>query len=261
MNPLFLKISPPILESSFVSYVFFLFVAFIVYKINQKSNGFVQQKESRFNFRAEFILLTAQILKADGQVKQKELSFVFWFLEKEYGKAALKTNKNLLTKCLSKNYKLGKALKKIDFEQDTATKIQLVNYLVKIATIDGYLSTKEINVLTHICRGIDLSGVQLRSILAMHSFITEEQHQNKQKQYQKQKEYTPKSRLRSSYLVLGISSSASVPDIKKAYRKLVVLYHPDKTRHLSAQFQTEAKDKFLKVNEAYDLLKDKLNFK
>lgn len=256
-----LNTSPPILESSFMSYVFMLFIAFIVFKININNKAAVKQNDSRFNFRAEFILLTAQVLKADGNVKQKELKFVYWFLEKEYGKDALKTNINLLNKCLSKNYKLGKALKKIDFEQDSATKIQMVNYLVKIVTIDGYLSTNEIKVLSHICKGIDLTAVQLRSILAMHSFITEEQHHNQQKQYQKQKEYTPKSRLRSSYLVLGISPSSSVSDIKKAYRKLVVLYHPDKTGHLSEQFQIESKDKFLKVNDAYDLLKEKLNFK
>ena len=261
--PLILSNSPAVLESSFMGYMFFAFIAFVIYQI-QKNNGnfnYIQEDESRFNFRTEFLLLTAHLLKADGDVKERELKFVYWFLEKEYGKSALPANKKLLAKLLSKNYKLGKALKKIDYEQDTATKIQLINYLVKIATIDGFLSTNEVKALTRICRGIDLTGVQLRSILAMHSFITEEQHNRKQKQYQKQKTATPKYRLRSSYTILGIDESATVSEIKRAYRKLVVLYHPDKTRHLSHQFQVEAKDKFQKVNDAYDLLKDKLNFK
>ncbi len=53
------------------------------------------------------------------------------------------------------------------------------------------------------------------------------------------------------YTTLGVSKSASEDDLKKAYRKLAMQYHPDKN-HGNA----EAEKKFKAINEAYDVLKD-----
>ena len=53
------------------------------------------------------------------------------------------------------------------------------------------------------------------------------------------------------YTTLGVSKSASEDDLKKAYRKLAMQYHPDKN-HGNA----EAEKKFKSINEAYDVLKD-----
>src|SRR5262245_36470248 len=52
------------------------------------------------------------------------------------------------------------------------------------------------------------------------------------------------------YQILGVSSSAHAAEIKRAYRKLAVIYHPDKNPN------TEAKGIFKQINEAYDVLSD-----
>ena len=49
---------------------------------------------------------------------------------------------------------------------------------------------------------------------------------------------------------LGVSSSASAADIKKAYRKLARKYHPDVSKEAGAE------EKFKAVNEAYEALRD-----
>jgi len=57
---------------------------------------------------------------------------------------------------------------------------------------------------------------------------------------------------RDYYEILGISPNASSEDIKKAYRRLAVKYHPDKNRDNSK----EAEEKFKEVSEAYKILSD-----
>ncbi len=53
------------------------------------------------------------------------------------------------------------------------------------------------------------------------------------------------------YALLGLTKNASADDLKKAYRKLAMKYHPDKNPG-----DKEAERKFKEINEAYDVLKD-----
>ena len=56
---------------------------------------------------------------------------------------------------------------------------------------------------------------------------------------------------RDYYEILGVQKSASKDEIKKAYRKLALKYHPDKTKGDKA-----SEDKFKEASEAYHVLSD-----
>ena len=58
------------------------------------------------------------------------------------------------------------------------------------------------------------------------------------------------------YEILGISRNASQADIKKAYRKLALKYHPDKQGGKSDKEKKEAEEKFKEVSWAYSILSD-----
>lgn len=58
------------------------------------------------------------------------------------------------------------------------------------------------------------------------------------------------------YDILGVSKDASQEDIKKAFKKLSIKWHPDKHVNDSVEDQKKAEDKFKEINEAYETLGD-----
>ena len=53
---------------------------------------------------------------------------------------------------------------------------------------------------------------------------------------------------RDYYEVLGVSKNATDDELKKAYRKLAIKFHPDRCK------DPDAKDKFQEISEAYETL-------
>ena len=59
------------------------------------------------------------------------------------------------------------------------------------------------------------------------------------------------------YAILGLAPGADFAEIKAAYRKLSMQYHPDKVGHLGDEFKKVAEEKMKEINNAYEYLKRK----
>ena len=57
---------------------------------------------------------------------------------------------------------------------------------------------------------------------------------------------------RAPHEVLGVAPNANRIEIKKAYRKLVGMYHPDKFAHLGPEFEETARHRTREIIEAYE---------
>lgn len=59
---------------------------------------------------------------------------------------------------------------------------------------------------------------------------------------------------------LGLVGTVTVDDVKRRYRALVALYHPDKVVHLGPKLQAAAEQEMRAINEAYRYFRDRYGF-
>ena len=62
--------------------------------------------------------------------------------------------------------------------------------------------------------------------------------------------------MKDYYALLSIAADASADDIKRAFRREIARYHPDKVHHLGAEFQALAAERAAELTEAYRVLMD-----
>jgi len=62
---------------------------------------------------------------------------------------------------------------------------------------------------------------------------------------------------RDPYQILGVEKGAPLNEVKAAYRKLAIKYHPDKVNHLGDEFKVLAEKRFKEIQEAYQELAHK----
>ena len=125
-----------------------------------------------------------------------------------------------------------------------------------IALADGEIHSSEIEMIQRISNGI---GINHYEFLSMKAMYTQQYSHGGQRSYQSGRQQARKQQgpsLNTCYQILGIASSSTEVELKKAYRKLAVKYHPDKVAHLGQDHVQTAEDKFQKVQEAYEKIKD-----
>ena len=61
--------------------------------------------------------------------------------------------------------------------------------------------------------------------------------------------------MKNPYEVLGIPPSATDEEVKKAYRRLAMKYHPDKVEGMGEEVKKNAAAQFREINEAYEQIK------
>lgn len=62
--------------------------------------------------------------------------------------------------------------------------------------------------------------------------------------------------MKDYYSLLSVASDATADDIKRAFRREIARYHPDKVHHLGAEFQALAAERAAELTEAYRVLMD-----
>ena len=176
------------------------------------------------------LVLSAAVIKADGRASAQELSRLREFFTRNFGTQAGNEAEQIVKELLNKDYDLYAVCGQIKSSMDYSQVLQLYHFLVSLGQCDGFTQS-EIDVLELIAIYIGISKADYDSIYAMF-------YPNKQ----------------SNYKILEIEPNATNEEVKKAYRKMAIKYHPDKVATLGEDVQKAAEEKFKAVNQAYEAI-------
>jgi DnaJ like chaperone protein len=202
--------------------------------------NYYQQRSSGVNeIQTMLMALSAAVMKADGKVLKAELDFVKLFFSNQFGNHFQKEQLQTLKKFLdATSIPLSDICRDIQLRMQPEVRIQLVHYLFGIAKSDGDVSTSEMKQIEHIASLLGIAQVEFESVKNMF-------YRN----------------VNSDYIILGIEETASDEEVKKAYRKMATTFHPDKVASMGEEHQKGAKEKFQKIQEAYEAIKKRRGIK
>ncbi|WP_163325351.1 TerB family tellurite resistance protein [Draconibacterium mangrovi] len=178
------------------------------------------------------LVLVAAVMKADGKVLKSELDYVKKFMVHNFGEDSAQEAIRMLRDLLQQTIPVNEVCQQIKANMNYSARLQLVHFLFGIAQADGQVDVEEQKLITHICNQMGIGNNDFESIQAM---------------------FVPNTD--GDYKILEIERSASNDDVKKAYRRMAMKYHPDKVSTLGDEVQNAAKEKFQKVNQAYENIK------
>ncbi|MEO6904575.1 MAG: TerB family tellurite resistance protein [Bacteroidia bacterium] len=199
---------------------------------NGSANFSSRVKNAGGDFAASLLVLSAAVMKSDGRTLKSELDFVKQFFIAQFGKETAEQQILLLKEILQQEIPLQEVCLQIKQYMPLAQRLQIIHYLFGISKADGSIHPEELNTILTISNYLGINTADFNSLKAMY--------------------YVD---INSNYEILEITASATNDEFKKAYRKMAVKYHPDKVLDLGESVQKAAKEKFQKVQEAYENIK------
>jgi len=191
-----------------------------------------QRTGQRNSFFMSLLILSTAVIKADGHFVKSELEYVKAFLRQNFGEEAAEQAKDIIKGLMEKDINVYEVGSQIRLYMNYSQRLQLFHYLVALAQADNRVTQEEIDILGVIASAIGISSADTESIMSMF-----------------------KNDLESAYRVLEITSSATDDEVRKAYKRMALKYHPDKVSTLGEDVQKAAEEKFKNVQEAYEKIK------
>jgi len=231
-----------------------LFGLFLGHMLDRFLSGMGGARHTRDAFFGAVFSTLGHISKADGRVTQAEISAAEQLMRRlqlsgaerqrairffQQGKAA---GFNL-------DSVLGEFVRQSMFRQDL--RIMFIELLLQVALADGHFSPEEQAILARVCAVLQIPE---NIYVAM---LRARQGGAYQSAGNRQATAGQGDAVRQSYATLGLPVDASAQEIKRAYRKLVSQYHPDKlvSRGLPDEMMAMAKKRVREINAAYDKIK------
>jgi DnaJ like chaperone protein len=210
----------------------------VVANAGRLNQGAAPRQTRPGDFTSALLVLSAAVMKADNRLLKSELDYIREFYNRQFGAAAAAEQIGILKELLAKEIPLREVCEQIRINMDHSMRLQLMHYLFGLAKCDGEVHPKEEALIATISKYMHISDKDYASLRAMF--------------------YKDPS---AAYRILEIDEKATDDEIKKAFRKMAMKYHPDKVKDLGEQHVKNAQEKFIAVQEAYEQIKKERGIK
>lgn len=204
-------------------------------------------------FTTSFLVM-GHMAKADGRVSESEIAQVQFIMDQmqltpDQKKAAIA----LFNEGKADNFDLHAVIGQFRRECGRRRNLEqmFIEIIITTAMADGELKDVEYEILLSICKQLGFSRIALEKIIQM---LQAQQHYSAGNRAGQKPHYNT---IDDAYRVLGIESSATDSEVKKAYRKLMSQHHPDKlvARGLPEEMLKIATEKTQEIKAAYEQIK------
>lgn len=186
------------------------------------------------DFTRHLLILIAAIMNADGSAMRSELDLVKRMLVRTYGEQRAAHLLLILREMLKEKQEVTFVCRQIRSEMAYSQRLELLHVLFRISRADSDINPSELQLLQHIATQMGITTPDFLSLRAM--FVTSPD---------------------SDYKILDVNPNANEEEVKKAYRKMAMRFHPDRLLGLTDSEKKAAEDKFLSVQKAYENIKRK----
>tara|TARA_B100000214_G_scaffold303139_1_gene233808 strand:- start:9218 stop:9928 length:711 start_codon:yes stop_codon:yes gene_type:complete len=200
-------------------------------------NFFDGKNDQEKAYELSLLILASLVIRSDGKVQKVELDYVKKFFVSTFG--IQKANKYFSIFNKLNKQKLTHQIRPVCQQLNTyvnhSSRLQIIHFLFGVSASDNEIHTSEIDMISQIASYLNINSYDFESIKSM--FITKGGSQND---------------LEKWYVILELDKNASIEEIKKAHRKMVRKYHPDRLQGVSKDIVKLAEEKFLLVQKAYE---------
>jgi DnaJ like chaperone protein len=203
------------------------------------------------------IYLAAYIIQIDPIAPEKQVDYIRRFLLKNFDTYHVNQRLTLLNRLLEKNISYEDGCRRVMYFYQIEDRIKVIDFLFNVAQADGTISSFEVLAIKRIAYALFVN-INDFELLKNKYYKTDEHEKSYQKYSNSHSSYMS---IEIHFAVLEIKLNSTPDEIKSAYRKKVLTFHPDKWIQASLQEQEQAKKKFIEVQEAFDKIREHKGFK
>jgi len=205
------------------------------------------QTESHNAFVFLLINILVRIAQADGTVTRAEISTIVNFFRSHlhYGTSQTQWVRELIKEAIDSTVSLEYLLAEFRGRFAYEPRLILLELIYQVLASNERISREELALVQTIADFLEIAAYDHLSIRSRYTgsraMAGSEADQG-----------------RRHYETLGLAPGVTFAQVKSAYRKLSMQYHPDKVTHLGEEFRGVAEEKMKNLNEAYQYLKKQL---
>ena len=198
--------------------------------VKEKSQS-PRQKAHEQEIENSILVLAAEIIRCDRNFTDETENFIHHFFNKQFGAAGKKYRSHTLNSHLETGAEpfIKIACQELKILTTYDSRINIVRFLFGVASADDFINTKEERCIHRMAAYLGVSEKDF--MLLKHTTVS----------------------ANNPYFILGVTENVTFEEVKTAYRKMALKFHPDKRKEEVSQ--EEASRKFREIKHAFEVIK------